>query len=73
MLVAAYLRKFNLLDREIKTKKAFVLTGVNVLIAEGSVIGAGSVVVKSIAKNSFAAGNPCHVIREITEKDSIYK
>ena len=41
MLVAAYLRKFNLLDREIKTKKAFVLTGVNVLIAEGAVIGIG--------------------------------
>lgn len=44
-----------------------------VTIGEGSVIGAGSVVVKSIPKKSFAAGNPCHVIREITEKDSIYK
>ena len=44
-----------------------------VTIGKGSVIGAGSVVVKSIPKNSFAAGNPCHVIREITEKDSIYK
>ena len=44
-----------------------------VTIGEGSVIGAGSVIVKSIPKKSFAAGNPCHVIREITEKDSIYK
>ena len=44
-----------------------------VTIGEGSVIGAGSVVTRSIPKNSFAAGNPCKVIREITEKDSIYK
>ena len=44
-----------------------------VTIGEGSVIGAGSVVTRSIPKNSFAAGNPCRVIREITEKDSIIK
>ena len=42
-----------------------------VTIGEGSVIGAGSVVVKDIPPNVFAAGNPCRVIREITEKDSI--
>ena len=34
-------------------------------------IGAGSVVVKDIPANSFAAGNPCRVIRPITEKDSM--
>lgn len=45
-----------------------------VTIGEGCVIGAGSVVVKDIPANSFAAGNPCRVIRKITEKDSmIYK
>lgn len=44
-----------------------------VTIGEGSVIGAGSVVTRSIPKNSLAVGNPCRVIREITEKDKIDK
>ena len=43
-----------------------------VTIGEGCVIGAGSVVTRSIPKNSFAVGNPCKVVREITEKDSVY-
>ncbi len=43
-----------------------------VTIGEGSVIGAGSVVTKTIPKHSLAAGNPCKVIREITENDSVY-
>ena len=42
-----------------------------VTIGEGSVIGAGSVVTRSIPENSLAFGNPCKVIRKITEKDSI--
>ncbi len=42
-----------------------------VTIGEGCVIGAGSVVTRDIPPNSLAAGNPCRVIREITEKDSI--
>lgn len=41
-------------------------------IGDGCVIGAGSVVTHSIPANSFAAGNPCRVIREITEADSVY-
>ena len=40
-----------------------------VTIGEGSVIGAGSVVTRNIPPHSLAAGNPCRVIREITEKD----
>ena len=36
-----------------------------VTIGEGCVIGAGSVVTRSIPKHSFAAGNPCKVIRKI--------
>lgn len=42
-----------------------------VTIGSGSVIGAGSVVTRSIPKNSLAVGNPCRVIREITEDDRI--
>ena len=40
-----------------------------ILIGEGSVIGAGSVVTRDIPPHSLAAGNPCIVIREITERD----
>lgn len=42
-----------------------------VTIGKGTVIGAGSVVTRDIPGGVFAAGNPCRVIREITEKDSI--
>lgn len=42
-----------------------------VTIGDNCVIGAGSVVIKDIPPNSFAAGNPCRVIREITEADSM--
>lgn len=40
-------------------------------IGDNCVIGAGSVVVKDIPDNSFAAGSPCKVIREITATDSM--
>ena len=43
-----------------------------VTIGEGCVIGAGSVVTRDVPANSFAAGNPCKVIRKITEQDSVY-
>lgn len=44
-----------------------VLPGVT--IGDNCVIGAGSVVNKDIPANSLAAGNPCKVIRSITEED----
>ncbi len=40
-----------------------------VTIGEGCVIGAGSVVTRDIPPYSLAAGNPCRVIRQITEED----
>ena len=40
-----------------------------VRIGDCCVIGAGSVVTKDIPAWSLAAGNPCRVIRKITEKD----
>ena len=46
-----------------------ILPGVT--IGEGCVIGAGSVVTHDVPANSFAAGNPCRVIRTLTEADSI--
>ena len=42
-----------------------------VTIGEGCVIGAGSVVTRDIPPNSLAAGNPCRVIRPITEADRL--
>lgn len=46
-----------------------ILPGVTV--GEGCVIGAGSVVTRDIPANSFTAGNPCRVIRLLTEADSL--
>lgn len=40
-----------------------------VTIGDNTVIGGGSVVVKDIPEGVIAAGNPCKVIRKITEAD----
>ena len=42
-----------------------------VTIGDNCVIGAGSVVTRDVPANSFAAGVPCRVIREITDADSM--
>ena len=47
--------------------KVVVLPGVT--IGKHSVIGAGSVVTKDIPDDVVAVGNPCRVIRKITEVD----
>lgn len=52
-----------------------ILDGANVSVLPGvtigddTVIGAGSVVNKDIPDGVVAAGNPCRVIRKITEAD----
>ncbi|MCQ2367116.1 MAG: sugar O-acetyltransferase [Akkermansia sp.] len=42
-----------------------------VTIGEGAVIGCGSVVTHDIPPRTLAAGNPCRVIRPITEADRV--
>lgn len=43
-----------------------------VTIGDNVVLGSGSVVTKDIPSNVVAAGNPCKIIREITQKDREY-
>ncbi len=43
-----------------------------VTIGDNVVIGSGSVVTKDIPANVIAAGNPCKVIRPITDEDKAY-
>jgi len=45
---------------------AIILPGVR--IGSRSVIGAGSVVTRDVPDGVFAAGNPCRVIRDITDR-----
>ncbi len=46
-----------------------ILPGVH--IGDNTVIGAKSVVTKDIPSNVVALGNPCKVVRQITEKDKV--
>lgn len=46
---------------------AVILPGVH--IGDNSVIGAGSVVTKDIPANVVAVGNPCRILREISDRD----
>ncbi|UED87324.1 maltose acetyltransferase domain-containing protein [Streptomyces profundus] len=43
-----------------------------VTIGDGSVIGAGSVVTRDVPERVVAVGNPCRVLRPITERDQHY-
>ena len=49
-----------------------VVINPGVKIGNNVVIGSGSVVTKDIPDNVIAVGNPCRVIREITEEDRKY-
>lgn len=48
-----------------------VIVNPGVNIGENSIIGSGSVVTKDIPANVIAAGNPCKIIRNITEADRL--
>ena len=43
-----------------------------VTIGDDTMIGAGSVVTKDISANVVAVGNPCRVLRPISEHDKEY-
>ena len=49
---------------------AIILPGVN--IGNNTVIGAGAVVTKDIPDGVVVAGNPCRILKEITEEDRKY-
>ena len=49
---------------------AIIVPGIT--IGDHSVIGAGSVVTKDIPSNVLAVGNPCKVLREISDYDREY-
>lgn len=46
---------------------AIILPGIT--IGDNSVIGAGSIVTRDVPANVVAVGNPCRVLREITDRD----
>ncbi|WP_318530034.1 LbetaH domain-containing protein [Secundilactobacillus paracollinoides] len=43
-----------------------------VTIGDNTIIGSGAVVTHDIPENVVAAGNPCQVLRSITQKDQDY-
>ena len=49
---------------------AVILPGIT--IGDNSVIGAGSVVTHDIPADCVAVGNPCRVMRRITDRDKEY-
>lgn len=49
---------------------ALIMPGVN--IGDDTVIGAGSIVTKDIPSGVIAVGNPCKVLREVSEHDKQY-
>ena len=49
-----------------------VVVNPGVSIGNNTIIGSGSVVTKDIPDNVIAGGNPCKVLREITEEDKLF-
>ncbi len=57
-------------------ENAWICAGVIIVpgvhIGKNTVIGAGSVVTRDIPDNVVAVGNPCRVLREVSERDRTY-
>ncbi|MCC8051667.1 MAG: sugar O-acetyltransferase [Clostridiales bacterium] len=76
--IDAFVRNLELEYAKAVTIRSDVWIGGNVVINPGVtigsnvVIGSGSVVTKNIPDGVIAAGNPCRVIREITDEDNKY-
>ena len=51
---------------------AGVIVMPGVTIGDNVVIGSGSIVTKDIPSNVVAVGNPCRVLREVTEQDRLF-
>jgi len=49
-----------------------VVINPGITIGDNAVIGSGSVVTRNIPNNVIAVGNPCNILREITEDDKLY-
>ncbi len=49
---------------------ALIMPGIT--IGDNVVIGAGSVVTKDLPSNVIAVGNPCHILREVSDHDKEY-
>ena len=60
-------RALELAQRALETGD--VPVGCVVADRDGTIIGAGSVVTKDIPSGVIAAGNPCRVLRRVTEED----
>ncbi|MGN0250921.1 MAG: sugar O-acetyltransferase [Oliverpabstia sp.] len=69
-MVAHYSLPIHIGDNVWIGANSVVLPGVT--IGENTVIGAGSIVTRDIPANVVAVGNPCRVMREITDRDREY-
>lgn len=49
---------------------AIIVPGIT--IGDNVVVGAGSIVTKNLPNNVVAVGNPCRILREVSEHDRIY-
>jgi maltose O-acetyltransferase len=49
-----------------------VVINPGITIGDNTVIGSGSVVTRDIPADVIAVGNPCKVLRKITEDDKLY-